>query len=282
MNILNYATRDVLTVSPHDSIDTAMTMMEERGVHHLVVVSDDRAVGMLSDRDVLLSCGWMLGVERQKALRDSYQTLGPTHVEQIMSCPIVSLSIADSAHTAAATMIQRKISALPILQHEQLRGIVTDSDLLSWLRDLGAGGNGADRFLSRPAVDLMRARVYTVEPGAPLSHVIGLFRRHQIRHALVVGETGLLGMISDRDVRRAIGWTNVREAQGNIEDVPRVARDIMHGTMRTTTMGAPIRESLKVMLDERIHALPVLNQGALAGIITATDFVKAIARADLL
>lgn len=281
MNIMNYATREVLTIAPEASLDTAISVMEERGVHHLVVMDERTVVGMLSDRDVLLSCGWMLGVERQRA-GGIAELIGPQRVGQVMSCPVLSLPVSGSAREAALTMTQRKISALPIMQGDKLVGIITDSDLMSWLTDLGVGDNAAARMLQRPVTALMHARVYTVGGNEPLSHVLDLFRRHRIRHAPVIGKTGLVGIISDRDVRRAIGWANVREAQGGIREVPRLASEIMRTDVRTISPYVSLREALQKLTKCKIHSLPVIAEGSLLGILTQTDFVKAIAREELL
>ena len=54
MNVMNYATRDVPAIAPSESIDRAIKLMEERGVHHLVVCRNGRVVGMISDRDAHL------------------------------------------------------------------------------------------------------------------------------------------------------------------------------------------------------------------------------------
>ena len=65
MNVMNYATLDVVTIAPSASIDRGISLMEEHGIHHLVVVQDGRVIGMVSDRDILISTGWMLSVERR-------------------------------------------------------------------------------------------------------------------------------------------------------------------------------------------------------------------------
>lgn len=286
MNILNYATRDVVTVAPRDSLDKAIAIMEERAIHHLPVCSENRVVGMLSDRDVLLSTGWMLSAERTSGGGSAPITVGPTRVEQIMSRSIISLGSGATASDAARVFVDRKIGALPIIHGSQLIGIVSDADLLRWLLDLAAGGNPADALLSKPVSELMRARVMCVAPSDTIADVIDLFRQYRIRHVPVVVEEQLMGIISNRDVRRALGWSNVREMQadneGRLIEPPHTAVEIMKPATHTATPYQPLREALRKLLEARVHALPVVVEGRIAGMLTHTDFLKAIVREELL
>ncbi|MGE0481751.1 MAG: CBS domain-containing protein [Phycisphaerae bacterium] len=286
MNIMNFASRDVRTVTPFDSLDKTIALMEEAGIHHLVVMEDNRVVGMISDRDVLLSTGWLLGVERQVQTKTGPMTVGPTHVGQVMSRPAVTITNAETARDAALILVNRKIGALPVLANGRLVAIVTESDLLRWLRELAVGGNRADRLLQSPVRELMRAHVISVTSDTPLAEVIDLFRRYRVRHLPVIDNERLKGIISDRDVRRALGWSNVREMQadeeGRLIEVPHIAEQIMQSQLRTTTSAAPASDALRLMLEHHIHSLPVVDADQLVGIITQTDFIKTIAREQLL
>lgn len=286
MNVMNYATRDVVAIGPRDSLDKAIALMEERGIHHLPVCSDERVVGMLSDRDVLLSTGWMLAAERAGGGAAAPITVGPTRVEQIMSRAVVSLDGGADATDAARIFVDRKIGALPIIHAGKLIGILSDADLLQWLLDLAVGGNASDQLLGRPVSELMRARVMCVCPSDTIADVIDLFRQYRIRHMPVVVHQQLTGIISNRDVRRALGWSNVREmqadAEGRLIEPPHTAGAIMKPATHTTTPQTPLRAALKQMLDARVHALPVVSGESLVGMLTHTDYLKAIVRDELL
>jgi CBS domain-containing protein len=287
VNIMNYATRRVHTVEPGDSIDKAISMMEEHGIHHLVVAKDLWPLGMLSDRDVLTSTGWMLAVERSVE-GESPHVVGPQRVEQIMSRPVISLTPASDAHDAACVILDRKISAIPIVNGGLLVGLLTETDLLRWLGELAFDHNAADRLLRGPVRELMRARVMRVAPEAPLGEVIDVFRRYRVRHVPVTVNSSLLGVISDRDVRRCLGWSSMMdmqaEARGRMSEITSLstAVEVMQLDVQTISSAAPLREALQRMLEARIHSLPVVDERRLVGIITQTDFVKAIARDELL
>ena len=289
MNVMNYATRDVVTLPPSASIDTAISLMEERSIHHVVVTTGNRVVGMVSDRDILISTGWMLSIERKARSggegKAKAKVVGPTQIHEIMSRPVVCLTIAHTARDAALLMLDRKISAVPVLNQDRLDGLITETDLLKWppLSEVEA-----DRLLTHKVGDLMRVNVLSVAPDAPLTDLIHLFRTRRIRHAPVVQQGKLVGIVSDRDVRRALGWAGVREMQAECEgrvlesELPQTAGEVMHVDVRTAGLSTVLRDALRLMLDERIHSLPVVEAQCLEGIVTETDFLRAFARNALL
>lgn len=290
MNVLNFATSDVLTVSPGDSIDKAISLMEDRNLHHLVVVNDHHEpVGVLSDRDILISTGWRLTAERQANHRYfGGRTMGPTRIEQIMSRPIVSLSEDATARQAAITMRDRKIGAVPIVHDGRLAAIVTVHDLINWLDELAIDGNPAARLLDAPVRDRMSSPVLTVAPESPLDDVVKLFQRFNIHHVPVAFRSLLLGIVSDRDVRRSLGWSTICDQQAEADAVlspvefPMKAADVMSRDVMTTSPHVELRQSLRRMVFHHVHSLPVVHEDKLIGIITSTDFVRAIAEEELL
>lgn len=292
MNLFNYATTEVITIAPASSIDRAISLMEEHDVHHLVVLHKGQVVGMVSDRDILISTGWMLSVERrnEQMEMEEARVIGPNTVQEIMSTPAVCLSMHETADQAARLMVERKIGALPIVNGPELVGILTDSDLTRWLDTLSAAQMDVTRFLSQPVSSLMCVNVVTSTPGTLLVDITDLFRRRRIRHIPVLEGGLIVGIISDRDVRRSIGWSAIRELQAEFGGTAptlscvsmATAKDVMqkkvHWVNRTATLG----EGLKLMLNQHVHSLPVLDAGKLVGLLTHTDFVKAVAQQDLL
>jgi len=290
MEVMNFATHDVVTVAPSDSIDKAISLMEERDFHHLVVTMGREVIGMVSDRDILISTGWMLSVERQAQGKQDAKgrVVGPVFVHQIMSRPVVCLEANHTARDAALIMLDHKISAVPVLKHDRLVGLVTETDLMDWLNELAVDDVPPDSLVNGEVRALMRAKVLTVAPEVLLERVIHLLRYRRIRHVPVEVQGKLVGIISDRDVRRALGWAGVRDAQAEIEgrlienETPRTAGEIMHTAMWTVDPFDSVREALHQMVHARIHSLPVVDGQLLRGIITQTDLVRVIAREHLL
>jgi CBS domain-containing protein len=289
MKIGDCATRDLVTLTPDDSIDLAIELMERHGFHHLVVARQGGVVGMLSDRDILISTGWMLKVERIVGGPPASRALvaGPVLVREIMARPVICLSQDESCRSAAATMFANKISAIPVTEHERLVGLITDTDLIRWLDAMSCHNSAADRLLRQPVRELMQREVVYVDGETLLSEVVGRLRSHRIRHVPVVADGLVQGMVSDRDVRRALGWSSVRDAQAEAEGrlpqpEPQRAAEVMQSPSVVIGPDFTLRDALRLMLDRKIHALPVVEADRLVGILTQSDLVRAISREELL
>lgn len=280
------ATRKVVCVAPSDSIDTAIVLMEEHGVHHLPVVSGDQVVGMLSDRDVLFAVGWNLAGQRFQSDYDSISDHVPMHIYEIMSRPVVRVLADDTVRHAARIMVDRRIGALPVLLRDRVSGILTETDLLRRLEERAQFEGPARDFLSQPVGELMRGSLITVEPHTSLGRLVELIQRRRIRHLPVVSDGTLVGMISDRDIRRALGernWLGEAGARGAVYfDHSPAARDIMSRDVQTVSLHHTVADAVHRLLSRRIHALPVCRaEREAVGIVTQTDVVLEIARADL-
>ena len=110
--------------------------------------------------------------------------------------------------------------------------------------------------------------VATIGPDATVAAAVAEMARHNVG-ALVVSSDGraVEGIISERDVTRALDRLG-----GTILDKP--VHMIMSSEVRTVSPDEKV-ESLAVMMTEyRIRHVPVLEDGALAGIVSIGDVVK--------
>ena len=127
--------------------------------------------------------------------------------------------------------------------------------------------------------DVMHADVATVPPGAPLSEAFRLMRQRGIRHLAVVDDGTLVGIVSDRDLKRALPPT--AGASSGLD--PKLAmlpvERVMSRPVITTGPLVAVEEAGRVMISEKISALPVTEGGRLVGIVTETDVVTLLVRA---
>lgn len=287
MIVGEYATRNVVCITPQDSIDCAIVLMEEHGIHHLPVLSGGRLVGMLSDRDILLAVGWKLSGQSLLSDYDRIDAPAPGCVEEIMSRPVMYIPAEESARHAARVMVERRIGALPVMRDGELSGILTETDLLVHLQRRGERAGAARDLLVQPVGALMRGAVITVAPRDSLTRLVETIQRRRIRHLPVVNDGALVGIISDRDVRRALGerrgmGTEFGESEDDSGCEP-LARDIMTREVWTVSLHHTVADVVDRLLGGRIHGLPVVRrERELVGIVTQTDVVMELARRDVL
>lgn len=126
----------------------------------------------------------------------------------------------------------------------------------------------------------MTGEVVTVPPDCPLDDAIRLFESCRFRHLPVAEKDRLVGLISDRDIALATGWILASYRNADENSGPRTVGQIMRTDVFTLDVEASIPEAAAIILDHRINAVPLLEEGKLVGIITTTDLLRA-SRSDL-
>ena len=122
MLVKDVMTHEVVAIGPDLPIKDVNALMEQRNIRHFPILSDERLIGIVSDRDV-----GRVGSAHPKAPKGvGFKDL----VNRIMVSPVLSAHPLDPVEEAAKLLRQRKIGALPVLDGDALVGIVTATDLL--------------------------------------------------------------------------------------------------------------------------------------------------------
>ena len=255
-----------ITIHETDSLGSAQRMMSKSRVRHLPVMSDGRLVGMLSERDVLLA----------RARNDNEQDWWAIPVHDVMTAPVQVAGSEDSLTEVAGRMAASKLGAMPIVERGKLVGIATVTDVLdAEVREAMAPGPVA----AATASDAMTPFPLTIRPEAPLAEAVALMIAHHVRHLPVMdGQSAIIGVLSERDVRTAIG-----DPVEYLDLFHRAAakyrvRDVMTKGAIAVPFDQPLRETAKSFADTRVGALPVVDKfGALIGIISYVDALRLLA-----
>lgn len=123
--------------------------------------------------------------------------------------------------------------------------------------------------------DIMSRDLVTVAPDTTLMEIRKLLYEGGFHHLLVVENDELRGVISDRDVLRAISpfLDTYSEEQRDVQTLARAAREIMRMDPITVTPDGEIEEASQRLLDNKISSLPVVEDGELVGIVTTKDLL---------
>jgi acetoin utilization protein AcuB len=129
--------------------------------------------------------------------------------------------------------------------------------------------------------DVMQTKIFTVTPDATLAEALRLTNQQGIRHLPVLVGEQLVGILSDRDLKRAMASTAAElEAYEPTHPVRRLrVNDAMTQTVITIGPMSPIEAAANLMIQEKIGALPVTDGGRLVGLVTETDVLRLFVRA---
>jgi acetoin utilization protein AcuB len=133
--------------------------------------------------------------------------------------------------------------------------------------------------------ELMSRQVVTIRPSESCLDAVVRMQRAHVRHLPVVSREGaLVGIITDRDLRHYLFAPRMFQALGTTRvdvllDGVHVAK-IMSSDVITVEADASLADSAGTMRKKRVGALPVMENGRMVGILTETDVLRHIVRAD--
>jgi CBS domain-containing protein len=251
----------VLVASADDELALALRLMMAAGSRHLPIVEGSTVVGVVTERDVL----------RRHAEVGSLAAASEK-LRNVMTRPPVVVWAHDDLETARRIMLDRGVGCLPVLgSRDEIVGIVTRSDLLR--SDVGPGRGSPSR--PETAGMLMRRAPLTAFADDHLFDALDRMELRGVRHLPVVdGERRVIGILSDRDVRTAVGNQRDPMKPGSAAARLRALRvsDVMTREPFVLTVDAPFSEVVKVFVDQKIGAVPVVDEdGRLVGIISYVD-----------
>ena len=116
--------KEVITLTPTNTVRDALKIMRDKKVRHLPVISDSRSVvGIITDRDLKEVIPSTLAEYKG---RDIYET----EISTIMTKNPITGHPMDFVEESAVIFYRNKIGSLPIVSNNKLVGIITETDLL--------------------------------------------------------------------------------------------------------------------------------------------------------
>lgn len=129
--------------------------------------------------------------------------------------------------------------------------------------------------------ELMSKNPITVNPNDNLDRVFFLYNFENIRHLPVVENNKLVGILSDRDLKKILGPKKnfvVNPDGTTVKLSTRKVKNIMRRGVITVEPEQRAADAAAIMAKRKIGALPVIHKNKLVGIITATDILQAFVK----
>lgn len=117
--------------------------------------------------------------------------------------------------------------------------------------------------------DCMSAALQVISPHDTVTDAATLMRERSIRHLLVFDGGGLVGIVSDRDLRAPTG--SLEPGSG----VPSVG-DVMSREVVSVSSDTPLNRAVRVMVSRKVGSLVVMDGKNVAGVMTRADALEAL------
>lgn len=117
-HLLDSKGRHVVSIAPDASVFDAIKLMADKTVGSLVVIENDRLLGIVTERDYA----------RKVILKGRSSETTP--VAEVMTTDVVTASGADTVNKCMELMTERRIRHLPIVENDKLVGMISIGDLV--------------------------------------------------------------------------------------------------------------------------------------------------------
>jgi acetoin utilization protein AcuB len=125
--VRDYMISQVETLTPDDSLETAVMLERRFRIRHIPIVESGELVGMVTDHDLKRALPSPVTGSDQQTFERVVQT---TRLRQIMTRSPTTISPAAPLRDAVQILCEKKFGALPVVEQGRLVGIITGVDML--------------------------------------------------------------------------------------------------------------------------------------------------------
>jgi CBS domain-containing protein len=197
--------------------------------------------------------------ETMRPVDDASSQTNGLCVRDVMTEQVLTVSVDDDVRLATQIMLWGRHHHLPVVDGDELVGIVTDRDLYR------AQAEGRARPSSRVSA-VMTAAVHTTSPDEALSRAAARMAGAHIGSMPVVDQDRLVGIVTSTDLLASLGRSrHTAPTAGTV-------RDVMNRQPYHIGAGATVAEAVTSMVGNRVRHLPVVDrEGRLIGMLGDRD-----------
>jgi acetoin utilization protein AcuB len=159
MKVRNWMITDLITVSPKDTVESAIQIMQQHSIRHLPVVEDNRLVGLVTES----SLRPYLSPEKLKL-----------PLREVMIINPITIDPEASIDEAARLIYKYKIGGLPVISQGKLVGIITITDILEAFIELMGILKASSRLDIIPKEDNLNSALEVIKRGGAKIISIGM------------------------------------------------------------------------------------------------------------
>jgi CBS domain-containing protein len=272
--IMTIAKSPVVTMAPTTPIYDAIKIMVQKGFRRMPIADPGthRLRGIITATDVInyLGGGEKYQLIQRKYSGNFYKAINEP-VKSIMTTDVVWISTSAKISDALRLMKKHNVGGLPVVDEEKhVWAIVTERDIILLF---------TGKFSGVKVADVMTRKVVTVAPRISIYEAARSMVEHGFRRLPVVLDSKFIGLASVRTLLRFFGSSQVFKHLQSRTMAQVLQTSVLEATRKnvvTVEPNADVGEAAKLMRENNVGSLPVVENERLVGIITERDFFKLI------
>jgi len=278
MKIEDVMNEEVILAEENEQVSHARNLMLKHGYSRILVVDQQgKPVGIITEKDLIRKM-------RANGPQWKRRPIDKISIRRVMTPDLVTISPYKELREAVELMIKNDISSIPVVDEDEVLGIITKKDLMNFYRQKFTG--------KWKVAQLMTSEVVTVNENHSIGHVISLMDDKKIGKVIVIRDNEPVGIISSANVSFAnvedpetgmsvekIAFLRKIDGQEkrNVREVSLLtAGDIMTDQIIKIGSDEDAATAANMMVDEDVSGIPVADDNQLVGIITKTDIIRGI------
>ncbi|HOX34079.1 MAG TPA: CBS domain-containing protein [Methanoregulaceae archaeon] len=269
----------VRVIAPDETVAHARKLMVRYRISRLPVIDDEALTGIVTKKDL----GYRL---RQSEPAWRRRPIDSIPIRIIAVPDPVTVAPSSSIREVASIFLEHSISGVPVVEGDEVAGIVTKSDIMR---------SASFQNLVLPVSDLMED-VLEVSRLHSLDHVIDIMSERNDKVVVVNSDGTLAGIITETNLAffdsvERIARSGQKDAgirhrrircgttgEGTLRVPPITAEDIMTSPVHTTPPDTPVFRAVSSMNAHRVNSLVVLDGTDIVGIIRRDDIIREVAK----
>ena len=245
-------------VNKNETLEHAYRLMKKYDADRIVVVDDDKLVGVMAKWDVM---------EKFATLRTRQVVPGRLHVSSFMSTDLKTISLDASPRQAAQIMLENSIGGLPVVEDGKVVGLVTRWEIAALVK----------QRIDVRAVDIMTASPIALKPTDTILYVRKVFETYNTIFVPVVDEKGKpIGYVTVNEVADALyAFHDIVEEKHRKKRIGHLlVEDFMRLRPPYVEPNTPLPEIVKAMMEKKSKGVVVVQNDRIIGIVTLVEVLK--------
>lgn len=257
MKVEDVMTKEIITVDKDEDLKHVLNLMKKNDITKIPVLEEKKIVGVITDNII----AYKLGSIRNKGIPASR-----LHASSVLDKNFEKTNSETDLKKILGKVGEPGPTMINVVKNDKLVGVITKADLLPFV-----DSNEKIRAV-------MNKNVYTVHTDERVIHARRIMLDNDIARLPVLFEGELVGMISDMDI--AFAFAELKDSVSLGKQKHHLDNLLVETAMRSPAVyiqsDISIKDAAKIMLENNVGSLPVVDSGKISGIVTRTDILKTI------